>query len=197
MLSGRRARVRNGSETSDWFPVPDGANQGSIGGPTDFSAALGPLLRLLRATKATLLNVLMNSAAAADDLTVTITGNPECIEWAARKVCSVVADWCKNNGLTVSKKTCALFCTPRQCNAKQWPGEKIPCGPILVHPSPRPIRILGVVLDSDGYMTGLADQLVQRHDAALLRLLPVALVLPVWERRQVYEAIAVASMQTS
>jgi ribonuclease HI len=198
MLSHRQCRVRcDADDTTDWEEIIDGTNQGSVGGPTDFSAASGGLLTELDTWSKTVRSNVCH-VMIADDLTFYATGRPHDINVVARGFLRILERWAAAQQMRISIKTSALYISDkhvRDADAK-WPFAPLRCGSVVFTPLHKgSIKILGYHLDARLTMSTALEKAIDQHNGALVMMLPFVYSWNITTRRVIYEAIALSHLR--
>ena len=135
-------------------------------------------------------------AMAADDLTIWCTGSEESIARAMHDAGSIIDKWSIEKGYEVSSKTKAMYCAPPRSKST-WLLAPIKIGGLHVHPRKAPMKLLGVTLDPGNTLAAFAAQLVTTAERVVARLAPIAKLVPLWERRIVFEGAFVGVLRSS
>ena len=194
-LTGRRMRVKVRGEHSAWADIRDGTNQGSVSGPTDFSAATTDLLTRLDAWRRGAVSAKRLCGMVADDLMVVVAGARDDIRYAAQAALDIVHTWAVSRQMTISPKTSALFVVPVQSTITAWSGQPLRCGSLRIEPTTGTSKYLGLLLDNRMLFGDAVRHAVAQHDRALHCLMPFLATLRINDRRAVYESVALSHVR--
>ena len=194
-LTGRRVRIRYRGRHSEWDPIRDGTNQGTVSGPTDWSAfsktlldALEPWRRGPGATK--------EYAMVADDLSAVIVGTEAQIRYAAAEFFKTLGNWATQYSMKISKKTTAVLVSATQAHTGNawWKHARWKCQDVEVRVAPQ-MKLLGYVIDEKLSLAPAVAHAVAKHTEALHMLLPVMATMSLQDKAAIYDSLAVSHIR--
>jgi ribonuclease HI len=200
MMKDRQMRVRvHADDTSEWATIQDGVSQGTVSGPSDFSAVSASLLDSLNALCVRRQAASrLHFAMVADDLTIVVTGAEDTIEDDAKAALAVVTDWAAGHGVAISEKSALMVVRNNKTHgaSRDWDGmSDLRCGGQLVTRR-KSLTVLGYTFNETLSMFEFVQASKDAHDKAVFEVLPVmAAAKSIVDRRRLYEALVLPHVQ--
>lgn len=197
-LTQRRVRIRYRGERSAWDHIRDGTNQGTVSGPTDWSAFSKTLLTDLeewsRGAGST-----KEYAMVADDLSAVIVGTESEIVAAATNFFRILELWAARYEMKISNKTKAIIISAKQAHTghDKWRRYAWKCQDVVVkiEKSNSHIKLLGYLIDGKLSLRPAVEHAIAKHSEALHALLPVMATLTLQDKAAIYDSLAVSHIR--